>query len=153
MWNLLILLSMLVLVPQDEDAISFAFTKNKGKLISPLKKGKLVHEPNSKYSKGDESFKVRIAGEPNSKVVAVFKGEVYNITESKPGLMTVMVKHGNFITFYANLSAVNVTVGNSVKKATVLGSIRGNSDGQAILVFSMRKQGQNLNPRNWLKIH
>ena len=58
----------------------------------------------------------------------------------------VMVRHGDFISVYCNLKAVNVRKGQKVTTRQVLGTIGQDN----ILQFQLRREKAKLNPETWL---
>ena len=63
------------------------------------------------------------------------------------GTMVVMVRHGAYITVYANLRNVSVRQGQKVGTGQTLGTV--GSDG--VLQFQLRKETAKLNPESWLR--
>ena len=61
--------------------------------------------------------------------------------------MVVMVRHGAYITVYANLRNVSVRQGQKVGTGQTLGTV--GSDG--VLQFQLRKETAKLNPESWLR--
>jgi septal ring factor EnvC (AmiA/AmiB activator) len=64
-----------------------------------------------------------------------------------------MVRHGEYLTIYANLETLNIKPGDKVKANQILGSIYADPDyeNRRILHFEVRKETQKLNPQNWVK--
>jgi len=63
-----------------------------------------------------------------------------------------MVRHGSYITIYANLSEVFVKVGEKVTTSQRLGKISTDtSDNSTILHFEIRRELVKLNPELWLR--
>lgn len=84
---------------------------------------------------------------------AVFAGKVSAIFR-QPGFNNiVMVRHGSYITIYANLSSINVKKGDEVKINQTIGQIYSDPDDnhRSILHFEIRKEREKLNPELWLK--
>lgn len=84
---------------------------------------------------------------------AVFAGKVSAIFH-QPGFNNiVMVRHGSYITIYANLSSINVKKGDEVKINQTIGQIYSDPDDnhRSILHFEIRKEREKLNPELWLK--
>ena len=65
---------------------------------------------------------------------------------SVAGQLVVMVRHGDFISVYCNLKAVNVRKGQKVTTRQVLGTIGQDN----ILQFQLRREKAKLNPETWL---
>lgn len=84
---------------------------------------------------------------------AVFEGRVSEIFR-QPGYNTiVMVRHGNFLTIYANIDKLSVKKGDTVKAGQAIGTIFADpdEDGRLILHFELRKERTKLNPLLWVK--
>ena len=60
--------------------------------------------------------------------------------------MVVMVRHGDYISVYCNLSSVSVHRGQSVSTRQVLGSVGSDN----ILQFQLRRETAKINPEAWL---
>ena len=84
---------------------------------------------------------------------AVFEGTV-SATFRQPGYGTiVMIRHGNYLTIYANLDGINVKNGDKVKTGQTIGTILTDPDeeNRAILHFELRKERTKLNPSLWVR--
>ena len=94
---------------------------------------------------------VRIATEKNAKVRAVFNGEVIRVVKMKNVKPIVMIRHGNYITYYKNLSKVYVKEGDKVKTKQDIGEVYTNkTNGETILSFSISKESSTQNPASWI---
>ncbi len=64
-----------------------------------------------------------------------------------------MVRHGCYITIYANLSSISVKKGDELKTGDIIGQIYANPDdgNRSILHFEIRKEKEKLNPELWIK--
>ena len=92
---------------------------------------------------------IDIKGKPGAQARAVFNGEVSAIFQYN-GLNNILVRHGNYISVYCNLSSVSVSKGSKVNTRTVLGTIHTDSSGNTVLHFQLRKETAKLNPELWL---
>ncbi len=82
---------------------------------------------------------------------AVFAGKVSAIFK-QPGYGTiVMLRHGQYLTIYANLADISVKNGSELKAGQNIGRVARGDDGRAIMHFELRKEKQKLNPLNWVK--
>ena len=88
-------------------------------------------------------------GNPGAQARAVFNGEVSAIFQYN-GLNNILVRHGNYISVYCNLSSVSVSKGSKVNTRTVLGTIHTDISGITVLQFQLSKETANLNPELWL---
>lgn len=143
------------LTPEDK-IIAKNFVSNKGKLPWPVEKGVVKVRYGTVQSPLDPTVKiisngVRIATEHNAGVRAVFEGEVMAVMGKKYSNPTVLIQHGNYITAYKNLGKVYVKKGDKIARKQQIGEVFTNSDGQAILFFSIHKEDQStVNPASWI---
>ena len=83
---------------------------------------------------------------------AVFNGEVTRVFVVPGYNNSVIVRHGNYLTVYSNLSQVYVKAGDKVSTRQAIGKIfTDTEDGNAtILHFQLWKEKTKLNPAPWL---
>ena len=62
----------------------------------------------------------------------------------------VMIKHGNYISVYKNLSKVYVKEGDALKTKDEIGEVSTNLEGDTILSFSIFKDATTQNPASWI---
>lgn len=141
----------------EEKVLASNFIANKGKLPWPVEKGFVTVRYGTQPSPIDKSLTirsngVRIATEKNAKVLAIFNGEVSRIVVIKNSNPIVMIRHGNYITAYKNLSKVYVKEGDKVATKEEIGEVFTNpSNGDTILNFVIYDQKVNtLNPAEWI---
>jgi len=93
---------------------------------------------------------INITCNANEKVFPVFEGKVSAIIEV-PGMQTtVLLKHGDHYSVYANLQSVNVVGGQQVTPETEIGSVGENADGITEIHFEIWSGTTKLNPELWL---
>ena len=132
------------------------FKSNKGQLPWPVIKGVVIQNYGTQTHPIVKTTKIKssgisIATESNIKARVVFEGEVMSILSFKNSNPTVLIKHGNYITAYKNLSKVYVKKGQKVDSKEVLGEIFTNKDtGKTILQFSVFNGMKPENPAFWL---
>lgn len=132
------------------------FKSNKGKLPWPVLKGVVIQRYGTQTHPVVKTTKIKssgisIATEPRMKARVVFEGEVMSILTFKNSNPTVLIKHGNYITAYKNLSKVFVKKGQKVNYKQDLGEIFTNKEtGKTILQFSVFKGMKSENPIYWL---
>lgn len=139
-----------------ELALSSKFNENEGKLPWPSERGVITSlfgvqpHPTLRDIK-IENNGIDITTDKDSKARAVFEGTV-SIVMSVPGAhKAIMVKHGEFISVYANLENVLVQSGDKVTVKQELGTIVTNrEDGKTVLHFEIWKGATKLNPSKWL---
>ncbi|WP_040279652.1 murein hydrolase activator EnvC family protein [Psychroserpens damuponensis] len=131
------------------------FISNKGKLPWPVAKGVVKVRFGTQPSLIDPSVKinrngVRIATERNAKVRAVFEGEVLAVAGQKNSNPTVLIRHGNYITAYRNLSKVYVRKGDKIMAKQEIGEVFTNNEGETMLGFGVFKDSKPENPAGWI---
>ncbi|MDE5720137.1 MAG: peptidoglycan DD-metalloendopeptidase family protein [Paramuribaculum sp.] len=146
-------------VAAADRALTGSFESNKGRLLFPVAGryrvvrgfGRQKH-PELEHVETDNSG-IDIEAVGGGKARAVFKGRVSEIFK-QPGYGTIiMVRHGNYLTIYANLSHIDVHKGQDVEAGQSLGTIYPDpdEDDRSILHFELRKERTKLNPMQWVK--
>lgn len=143
----------------DEHKLAGSFAQNKGRLPSPVRgRYSLVRRFGVQPYESGSKVQVNSGGidlQPHAdrQVYAVFDGVVTRIISSAGYNKSILVRHGNYMTVYANLESVSVSTGQRVKAGTVLGRINGStqSDMSGRLHFQIWHDRNKLNPSQWLK--
>lgn len=144
-----------VLTPEAKRLAS-NFEANKGKLGWPVSRGVIKSNFGKQRSSIDKSIFVnnsgiKIATEKNADVKAVFNGEVSAIQKIKNANPVVMIRHGDYLSIYTNLSEIKVKKGDKVTTGQVIGKVFTNkTSGETLLGFRVYKNDQKLNPSYWL---
>lgn len=139
----------------EQKLTSTQFAGNKGKLPWPVASG-IVYEPYGKhkhevYSRVQvENDGVDIKTESGSNARSIFEGEVTSVVAFPGYNKGVIVRHGEYLTLYANLKEVYVKKGDKVSTKQTLGKIFTDSSGNTIIQFQVWKGMTNLNPQLWL---
>ena len=140
----------------EQKVLAANFTANKGKLPWPVASGVVKMRFGTNPSPIDPSIKiksngVRISTNKGEPVRAVFDGVVQGIMTPKNGNNTIMIRHGNYITVYKNLSKFYVSKGDKVTTKQVLGEvITSKASGESILSFGIYKDSAIQNPSIWV---
>ena len=135
--------------------LSGSFEKNKGLLPVPITGPYIVVSHYGQYAvSGLKNVKldnkgIDIQGKSGAMARAIFDGEVSAIFRYSNGLTGVLVRHGNYISVYCNLTSVSVSKGQKVSTKDPIGKIY-STDGRAILHFQLRKETAKLNPESWI---
>ena len=137
-----------------------SFESNKGKLPVPITGPYLVTSHYGvNYVEGLKNVKynnngVDIRGQQNCQARAIFDGTVSFIFEHPQvqGSYIVMVRHGQYISAYFNLTSLKVKKGDKVKINQPLGLIRPDASGNYTMQFQLRKDTQSLNPEQWIAL-
>lgn len=139
----------------EDRQLSGSFEKNKGILPMPITGPYVIVSHYGQYQvDGLKNVKldnkgIDIKGQSGAKARAIFDGEVSAIFKYN-GLNNVLVRHGNYISVYCNLSTVSVSKGSKVKTRSELGTVHKDASGNAVLHFQLRKETVKLNPEQWL---
>ncbi len=137
-----------------EVALSNDFVTNKGRLPWPCYYNKVSREYGKyTHASGGQNMNNGIdlickAGAP---VKAVFNGTVSRVFTCPNGTQGVIVRHGEYMTVYANLANVAVSEGKSVSTNQHLGTVYPAEDGTAEFSFQLWKGTTSQNPRQWLR--
>lgn len=139
----------------EDRQLSGSFERNRGILPIPITGPYVIVSHYGQYAvDGLRNVKldnkgIDIKGKPGAQARAIFDGEVSAIFQYN-GLNNILVRHGNYISVYCNLSSVSVAKGSKVGARTVLGTVHTDSSGNAVLHFQLRKETAKLNPELWL---
>ncbi len=144
-----------VLTPEAKKLAS-KFEANKGKLGWPVERGVIKVKYGVQRSITDRSITqnyqgIKIATEKNAKVKAVFNGEVSQILIIKNSNPAVLIRHGDYLTIYHNLSKIFVKKGDKVTTGQLIGeAFTSSKSGQTLLGFRVYKNNNPQNPEYWL---
>ena len=137
----------------EDRQLSGTFESNKGRLPMPITGPYVIVGHYGQYAVSKnvrlDNKGIDIRGKEGAKARAVFDGEVSAIFKYN-GLSNVLVRHGNYISVYCNLSSVSVAKGSKVKAREEIGVIQKDASGNAVLHFQLRKETTKLNPELWL---
>lgn len=143
---------------QAERKLSADFGSNRGRLPYPVTGrhtiiatfGEQQHQE-LKYVRTNNNG-IDIQTSPGSEARAVFNGKITRVFVVPGYNNSVIIRHGNYLTVYSNLSQVYVQAGDQVKTGQSIGKIFTDSeDGNAtVLHFQLWKEKAKLNPAPWL---
>ncbi|HLS38914.1 MAG TPA: peptidoglycan DD-metalloendopeptidase family protein [Sphingobacterium bovisgrunnientis] len=128
--------------------LSADFKSNRGRLPWPVAQGNIVRNYGSYTIDGITSSApdVGIRTTDGAGVKAVFEGEVVQAVAG-----VVVIKHGEYFSFYSNMSSVSVRRGQKVSRGQQIGIADKDPElGYTVVYFGL-SQGQNdFNPSPWL---
>lgn len=132
------------------------FEARKGQLLRPVEGVVVdrfgVHNHPTQQGVKVNNKGVNIAARAGSEVQAIFGGEVRKVFFFQGLGMSVLVRHGAYLTIYANLESVFVREGEQVMEGTPIGTVaRAASGQQATLHFEVWKESTTLNPEQWIR--
>ena len=137
----------------EDRQLSGSFEKNKGNLPMPITGPYVIVGRYGQYAVTKnvrlDNKGIDIRGKAGAKARAIFDGEVSAIFKYN-GLSNVLVRHGNYISVYCNLSSVSVSKGAKVKTNMEIGTIQADESGSPVLHFQLRRETEKLNPEVWL---
>ena len=142
----------------EEKVLSGDFSKNRGKFPWPVLRGLITDHFGEHPHAVLKYVVVRNGGvdittQANAKARAIFKGEVTKVVAIPGGNIAVIIRHGNYLTVYSNLSEVFVKAGQQVEGKEEIGSIftDKNDDNKTVLKFQLWHENTKLDPEQWLK--
>ena len=141
----------------EDRIVSSNFAANKGRLPVPITGSYAVTGRFGTYSVSGlhnvtlDNPGINITGRPGAQARCVFKGEVSAVF-AYGGLYNVIVRHGNYMTVYCNLSSVSVRKGQKVEARQTLGPIANDGSGNVTLQFQIRQNTSKMNPASWLAL-
>jgi septal ring factor EnvC (AmiA/AmiB activator) len=138
----------------EAKALSKSFEGNKGKLPWPVVEG-IVYRQFGTYSPlpgiSMTNNGVDISTTKGAVVRSVFEGLVTAVLDVPSSGKVVMIRHGEFLTVYANLKDVFVKQGDKVEIKKTIGTILFNdTEEKTLLQFEIWKGQNKLNPEDWL---
>ena len=139
----------------EEKSISDNFAENKGRIIWPVAQGSITERFGEHPHPVLRDVKIRnngidIASPNGSSARAVFNGSVSAVVSAPNGTSIVMLRHGEYLSVYSNLSSVNVKKGYSVEMKQNIGSIATDEEGFTVLHFEIWKEKTPQNPEAWI---
>jgi len=139
----------------EEKTLNTSFINNKGKLPWPVAKGAKVSDFGN-YPHPDvpsvqiENHGIDIMVEAGTPARAVFEGVVTSVM-SIMGTTVVMIRHGEYLTVYQNLSSTSVKKGDKVSTKQTIGTVaKSQSSDTHELHFEIWKNDRYVNPNEWL---
>ncbi|MDO4790524.1 MAG: peptidoglycan DD-metalloendopeptidase family protein [Porphyromonas sp.] len=143
---------------KEEKLLSNSFVGNKGKLPMPVAgKYKIVGRFGEQNHSELKSIKINsngidIESPQGTEVRAVFNGVVSKVFVVDGYNNTIIVRHGNYLTVYSNITNVYVKAGDKVSTRQKLGLIYSDPEigGACLLHFQLWKERDKQNPLNWL---
>lgn len=140
----------------EEMALSNSFASNRGKLPWPSEKG-IISSTFGNHSHPElpgiiiNNDGIDITTNKGASARAIFNGEVSAVISGPNGNDVVIIRHGNFLTVYSNLTSVYVKRGEKVNTKQRIGMISTNEDDdKTILQFQIWKGNSKLNPSEWI---
>ena len=147
--------SATIALTPEEQTLNTSFINNKGRLPWPVAKGAKVSDFGS-YPHPDvpsvqvDNHGIDIMVEAGTPARAVFEGVVTGVMNIM-GTTVVMVRHGEYLTVYQNLSSASVKKGDKVSTKQTIGTVAKSSSSNTYeLHFEIWKNDRYINPNEWL---
>lgn len=145
-------------ITAEDVALTGNFAGNKGRLPSPFDKGSIISSFGEHPHPEFQNIKIKnngidILSSPGAAVKSVFEGEVSSTMFIANLNYVVILRHGDYLTVYSNLSSISVKKGDKIKTRQVLG-IAANEEGssKSRLHYEMWMGTVLLNPAAWLNM-
>lgn len=143
---------------REERKLSDDFAGNRGRLPFPVtgrytvvsRFGEQQHQELKYVRTNNNGIDLQV--QPGTEARAVFNGEVTRVFVVPGYNNSVIVRHGNYLTVYANLSDVYVKAGDKVTTRQPIGRIFSDTEAgnTTILHFQLWKEKTKLNPLPWI---
>ena len=141
----------------EEQKLANTFASNKRKLPWPTERGVITGffgENPHPVLKGVfvRNDGIDISTTEGSYIRSIFDGTVTRVFVIPCAHTTVIIRHGNYLSVYSNLSEVFVKQGDKVSTKQMIGKIYTDKEeeGKSVLQFQIWKENQKLNPQEWL---
>lgn len=128
--------------------LSADFQANRGRLPWPVAQGEIVRGYGRRTVEGVATNEpdIAIRTNDNAAVRAVFDGDV---VQALPGI--VVIKHGEFFSFYSNLGSIAVRRGQKVSRGQQIGTADKDADlGYSVVNFGLQQGQRDFDPSSWL---
>jgi septal ring factor EnvC (AmiA/AmiB activator) len=148
--------NVVITLTPEEATLASNFESNQGKLPWPVEKGTIITDFGAYNHPEVSSVKianngVNILTDKKAPIRAVFSGVVSRVLDME-GAKVLLIRHGNYITVYSNLSVVNVKQNDKINTKQIIGYVKDNpSDVHSELHFEIWKDKNPLNPSLWIK--
>lgn len=136
--------------------LSANFKENKGKFPPPAYNSSILNTFGESQHPILKNVKVKNNGvdfimSNNYNVYAIHKGEVKKIFNVPYGGKAIIIRHGEYLSVYSNLSDINVKIGQNVSAGEKIGDVMRQPDNTFILHFEIWNEKEPENPLNWIK--
>ena len=142
---------------REDRELSGNFANNRGRLPMPISGSYIITSHYGEYAvEGLRNVKldnkgIDIQGRPGAQARAIFDGKVAAVFQLN-GLFNVLIRYGNYISVYCNLSSASVKQGDNVSTKQSIGQVFSDmsDSGRTVLHFQLRREKEKLNPEPWL---
>ncbi|MCF8361288.1 MAG: peptidoglycan DD-metalloendopeptidase family protein [Prolixibacteraceae bacterium] len=141
----------------EYELVSDNFAKNKGRFPWPVENGVITDRFGEHAHPVLKNIIIKnngidITTRQGENARSVFNGTVSRVFAIPGGNTAVIIRHGEYISVYSNLSEVFVSQGDSVETGKEIGSIfvDRDDDNKTVLKFQIWKENLKLNPEEWI---
>ena len=139
----------------NESPESAEFSAVRGRLPWPVSYKSVIREY-GKYTHASGGVNMNNGIDLNcaagTAVICIANGKVTRVFTTPAGAKGVIVRHGDYMTVYANMQSVSVKEGSKVSARQNLGTVwNGDGSGTAEFSFQIWNDRSSLNPRSWLR--
>lgn len=140
----------------EERKLSGSFTSNKGNLLIPVNGpysivshfGVQTHKQATKVQTNNSGIDISVP--QGTKARAVFEGTVTSVFVLSGYNNSIIIRHGNYLSVYANVIDIQVKKGQKVSTGQLLGTVATN-EGSTILHFQLWYERSKQNPELWIR--
>lgn len=131
------------------------FENNKGRLPWPVEKGFISSSFGTQPHPVLTGITVNnngidISTDKGATARAVFDGEVSGVINIPGAGQAIIIRHGEYLSVYANLNSVSVAKGSKVKAKQSIGTVGYNTDDGSVIHLEIWKGKTKLNPAGWI---
>ncbi len=139
----------------EEQRISNTFEGNKGRLPWPVPQGIIIgtfgehpHPVLAGIKVKNNGIDISVPSGENAR--SVFEGKVSGIIGLPNGNKAIIIRHGEYLTVYSNITSVKVQKDQQVTAKQVLGPVGKNDNNQYVLHFEVWHEKTLQNPQYWI---
>lgn len=142
----------------EERRLGGSFAQNKGNLPAPVNNnyriigtfGVQQHNELSRVQTNNNGIDLEVPQGTSAR--AVFEGKVTSVFVIEGNKAAIIIRHGNYLTVYSNITGVTVRKGQDVKAHQILGKVAIDSfSNKAILNFQVWHERSKQNPQAWIR--
>lgn len=142
----------------EERRLGGSFAQNKGNLPAPVNNnyriigtfGVQQHNELSRVQTNNNGIDLEVPQGTSAR--AVFEGKVTSVFVIEGNKAAIIIRHGNYLTVYSNITGVTVRKGQEVKAHQILGKVAIDSfSNKAILNFQVWHERSKQNPQAWIR--
>ena len=141
----------------EQKLIGENFAENKGRLPWPVENGIItskfgIHKNTVLKNVTENNIGIEITSSGKMKARSIFQGEVVKVSLITGANMTVIVRHGKFLSVYTNIVNVKVNQGDKVITKQVIGDVYSDpgESYNCILKFMITLEKEFLDPEAWI---